>query len=57
MRNQTSTVEKKASARRRHQTAIEKYEKWLEKNPTAPKKKRVKVFDKFVDETQKCRSK
>lgn len=42
-------IEKKVSARARHEEAIIEFLAWLEQNPKASRKQRIRKFDMFMD--------
>jgi hypothetical protein len=45
----TATKPRKKVAAKRHQRVAEEFQKWLIKNPKAPKKRKVSTFDSFCD--------
>ena len=42
-------IEKKSQVRKRHGRVADAYRKWLDENPRATKRRRVKTFDALVD--------
>lgn len=52
-----SVAVKKSTVRRQHALAIESYQQWLRENPDASKRRRMKIFDAFVDNAHKLKVK
>jgi hypothetical protein len=50
------TVEKRATAKKRQRRVAEEYEKWLEQNPKAGRKRRIQALDAISDSAflQEC---
>jgi hypothetical protein len=45
-------TKKKSKRREQHERAIAGYEKWLAENPQAKRRKRIQMFDCFVDSSE-----